>query len=379
MVELEPVSDDAPGPEAGSLTGTGLCLSGGGYRAMLFHCGTLLRLHETGKLFEIDRISSVSGGSIMAAKLALEWEPIAAQPTSIATLQELVIDPILAMASTTIDVWAGISGVLLPGRTISQGVSKAYDKHLYRGARLSDLPAAPHFTLCATNLQTTGLLRFNRFGITDWHIGNVVRPELPLAQAVTASSAFPPFLAPCRIDAPASSNKPLDGADLAEEPYITRIVAADGGVYDNLGLETLWKRCETILVSDAGAKISPKPKPHTDWLLGTKRAADIIDDQVRNLRKRTLINAYSAHQRKGAYWGIRSDIARYHLANTLPCPRQHTLALAEITTRLAAMPRLLQLRLVNWGYAVCDAGLRRHVDPSISPPVDFPYPDAGIG
>ena len=43
-----------------------LCLSGGGYRAMLFHVGMLWRLNEVGLLSQMDRISSVSGGSIAA-------------------------------------------------------------------------------------------------------------------------------------------------------------------------------------------------------------------------------------------------------------------------------------------------------------------------
>ena len=50
--------------------GVALCLSGGGFRATLFHLGALRRLNETGVLAKVDTISSVSGGSIMAAFLA---------------------------------------------------------------------------------------------------------------------------------------------------------------------------------------------------------------------------------------------------------------------------------------------------------------------
>ena len=53
--------------------GTALCLSGGGYRAMLFHTGVLWRLNEIGWLPKLNRISSVSGGSITAGVLALNW------------------------------------------------------------------------------------------------------------------------------------------------------------------------------------------------------------------------------------------------------------------------------------------------------------------
>ena len=43
--------------------GVALCLSGGGYRAMLFHLGALWRLNDAGLLRGLVRISSVSGGS----------------------------------------------------------------------------------------------------------------------------------------------------------------------------------------------------------------------------------------------------------------------------------------------------------------------------
>ena len=50
--------------------GLALCLSGGGYRATLFHLGATRRLHELGILGALNTISSVSGGSIFAGVLA---------------------------------------------------------------------------------------------------------------------------------------------------------------------------------------------------------------------------------------------------------------------------------------------------------------------
>src|SRR5260370_962984 len=44
--------------------GTALCLSGGGYRAMLFHLAGLWRLNEAGLLRSLACVSSVSGGSL---------------------------------------------------------------------------------------------------------------------------------------------------------------------------------------------------------------------------------------------------------------------------------------------------------------------------
>ena len=52
----------------------GLALSGGGFRAALFHIGSLWRLNEMGWLKKIAEITSVSGGSITAAYLGLKWK-----------------------------------------------------------------------------------------------------------------------------------------------------------------------------------------------------------------------------------------------------------------------------------------------------------------
>jgi NTE family protein len=55
--------------------GVALCLSGGGYRASLFHLGVLRRLNELGTLTRVDTVSAVSGGSILAAFLAQRIKP----------------------------------------------------------------------------------------------------------------------------------------------------------------------------------------------------------------------------------------------------------------------------------------------------------------
>ena len=82
--------------------------------------------------------------------------------------------------------------------------------------------------------------------------------------------------------------------------------------------------------------------------------------------------------RSGAYWGIRTNIADYELPSALVCRFDHTTALAETPTRLKRMDDRLQERLINWGYAVCDAALRRHVDAGLGPKPQFPYPASPI-
>src|ERR1700694_1518754 len=75
--------------------GIALCLSGGGYRAMVFHLGPIISLNEVGLLKKLSRISSVSGGSITAGRLGLEWGSLQFDKNGIAqNLRETVVDPI---------------------------------------------------------------------------------------------------------------------------------------------------------------------------------------------------------------------------------------------------------------------------------------------
>jgi predicted acylesterase/phospholipase RssA len=52
----------------------GLALSGGGFRGTLYHLGVVRFLRDVGILSDITHITSVSGGSILAALLVLNWD-----------------------------------------------------------------------------------------------------------------------------------------------------------------------------------------------------------------------------------------------------------------------------------------------------------------
>ena len=358
--------------------GTALCLSGGGYRAMVFHIGALWRLYEARRLQSVNRISSVSGGAITAGQLALKWPKLSFDP---ARLQQdfvtEVVAPLRVLASETIDEEAIVLGLVLPGR-VSDRVAAAYERHLFGDATLQDLPDSPRFVINATNIQSGVLWRFMKPYMRDYRVGEVKRPNVSLSRAVAASSAFPPVLSPVELRLDPSSFTPNSGLDLQHAPFTTKVILSDGGVYDNLGLETAWKRYQTVLVSDAGGKIQAEEEPKSDWARHAYRVLDLIDNQVRALRKRQVIELFKERNRTGAYWGIRTDIANYQLPDFLPCPFARTIALAKTPTRLKRLDDTTQERLINWGYAVCDAALRKHVYPTLAPPVQFPYPAAAV-
>ena len=373
----------APTPPKTPRPGIGLCLSGGGYRAMLFHVGAIWRLNEFGYLPKLERISSVSGGSITAGVLGLHWSSLKFDQNGVAqNLQQEFVSPVRTFARTTVDVWAILGGLLGPG-TVGDRVAAAYRKHLFGASTLQALPDRPRFVINSTNVQSGVLCRFSKPYMWDYRVGKIESPTIPLATAVAASSAFPPVLSPVQLKLDPAQFAPGTGDDLQCEPYTRHMFLMDGGVYDNLGLETVWKEYETVLVSDAGGKMAPDLKPKTNWIMHAVRVLNVIDNQVRSLRKRAVIDSFintiGPTSRKGSYWGIRTNIADYELANALPCPEKQTLLLANLATRLKSLSALDQERLINWGYAVCDAAMRRHVDPNLSPPIGFPYPAAGVG
>jgi NTE family protein len=339
---------------------------------MLFHLGALWRLNEAGLLSKLGRVSSVSGGSITAGVLALKWSSLRFDEAGVGRgFADEVVSPIQALAGHTLDVGA-VAKVFLPG-SVADRLIGSYRKHLFGNATLQALPDTPRFVINATNLQSGALWRFMKPYMRDYKVGEVKNPDVPLATAIAASSAFPPFLSPVRLSLRENDYSPGD-EPLHRPPFSTKPLLTDGGVYDNLGLETVWKRCRTVFVSDGGAQMQHRGTQETDWARQALRAQSIVDNQVRALRKRQLIDSYDNGLRFGTYWGIATDQASYGNGVRLACPVEKTRALAETATRLGKLGVRHQQQLINWGYAVSDAALRRYFNPDLPDPAGFPYP-----
>ncbi|MBR0716425.1 patatin-like phospholipase family protein [Bradyrhizobium liaoningense] len=338
--------------------GIGLCLSGGGFRAMLFHLGAFVRMNELGLLAKLDRVASVSGGSLAAGALAVAWDQLTFDQTGVATnLIERVAEPILNLSSKYVDIPAIALG-FLPFVHASELAALAYDHWLFRGKTLQDLPTNPRFSFTATSLQSGVLWRFARDYAADYRVGMWRNPSLRIASVVAASAAFPPYLSPAYIDVPPGAVRPESGADLHREPYTTRLCLTDGGVYDNLGLEPIWKRYKTILVSDGGAIIPPSIAPRTNWLSLAVRASNIALQQGVNMRRRVLFGLERTGERRIAYWGIGEPVASYGVGDELRFTAEQTRQAAEVPTRLTKYPLNARVNIVRAGYAHADAALR---------------------
>jgi len=362
----------------------GIALSGGGFRATLFHLGSIYRLNELGWLTTINEITSVSGGSIAAAYLGYKWSNLNFVNGVASNLATEVINPLRIFCSKTIDIWSILKGWLDPFHAPSSYVAANY-RTLFGNATLQDLPndnEGPRFTIYATSLQTGVSVRFSRPYIGEYRLGLYRNPDTKLATAVAASSGFPPLFCPVVIKLDPSKWDEKTKGDLFQNQELREtMLLGDGGIYDNLGIERL-DGYETVLVSNAGAPFDVQVDSflvRMSMLARTKRVLDITVNQTRALRERWLINEFKNSTRKGTYWGIATHIGNYKLVESgYPGPlindSEDTSALSQIRTRLNEFTEKEQNSLMNWGYALTDAAMRRHVLSKDNQPIGtLPY------
>ena len=199
---IEPVAGQVieRGIPDNQLLSIGVCLSGGGYRATVYHLGALWRLNELGMLEEVESITSVSGGSILAGHLGLIWDRLNFVDGVAENFEEEVVRPILSLVSKTVDLPSIVVGALTPS-TASKAFASRLNRYLFNDHRLTDFTdTGPRINILSTMLQTQGVWRFSRDSMGGGNFGRLPPGDTQVAHAVAASAAFPPFLAPLTID-----------------------------------------------------------------------------------------------------------------------------------------------------------------------------------
>src|SRR3954470_276273 len=223
----------------------GLALSGGGFRATLFHLGLVRFLRDAGLLSQVTHITSVSGGSVFAAHLVLNWDLYNGSPNDFDAAASKLLSFVRMDVRNRIVRRALLNGPSRwPRRLLGLSNRKLtrtglleyhYEKHLYGDTGLFELPESPQLHILATNLTEGCLCSFTRDCLLmmrrqPGHRFRVDRIPIGLAtvpMAVAASSAFPGFFPP--LD--------LTGADVgASVGEFGRQAYTDGGVFDNLGV-----------------------------------------------------------------------------------------------------------------------------------------------
>jgi NTE family protein len=410
--------------------GLTLCLSGGGFRATLFHLGALRRLNELGVLSRAQVITSVSGGSILNGVLATRWGNLHRdQDGTFTNFDTLVGEVVRAFCArdlrTRLLVGTRLDLRNLPvlirnlGSVPANFLAEAYEQ-LFQRRRLADLPepgsGIPRFIFCATSVQTGACWHFHsgvgaRMG--DFYTDYCPVGDVKINDAVAASSAFPPgfgALLLClppdvtwsRID-PWGEHRPLSGKRRRLPGSSNhRILLTDGGVYDNLGVEPIWTRSRTLLVSDAGRPFESVPSIHQALVPRLRRAFEISAEQVGAVRKRWLIDCFqlaeqigqlratdprpqdhdklweSLPARVGALWAINTRLEDFHLDSAQGYSQEVRDLFPIVRTDLNAFSAGEIACLENHGYSLADAAMRKYA-PALCPNVraDFrwPHPD----
>jgi NTE family protein len=351
--------------------GIALCLSGGGFRAALFHAGAIRRLNALGVLPRVRTVSSVSGGSIASALLASAWPRLSLQGDVFTNLEALFEQPLRAFCGRNIRNGPLLWGRLDPRnwpRLVSPTFSAtdllvAEYERLLGPLRLTGLPTHPRFVFCAANLQTGVNFELSARSIGDYVLGYGEPGRFTLAEAVAASSAFPfafpPLVRALDLDAFSGGDPHAVATGFRPAP---RVALTDGGVYDNMGLEPAWKTHEVVLVSDGGTPFDIDARPRT-WLVPRLlRSFQVVANQALAVRKRWLIAAYLRGVYRGAYWGLGTDRDEYRTPGA-ERPVGYTGRVLDrlrvVRTDLDRFSPAEQSVLMNHGWALAGAALGR--------------------
>lgn len=361
-------------------SGVALCLSGGGFRAALYHLGAMRRLNELGILPKIDTISAVSGGSILAAHLVEripdwpgegevvpDWEERVAAPFREITGQNLRTGPLLHRFYPW--NWRHPEAAI-------RALAHRYRKEI-TDARLRDLPDHPRYIFCSTDMVYGRFWVFEKGGVGRFDTELTPHPDWPVARAVAASSCFPPVFAPMSV---AMSPGP-DGHSAAHarppKREVDRTHLTDGGTYDNTGVEAVWEDHATILISDGGGTFDTRWR--NSWLWRLRRYPAISTERARTVEKRWLFASFRADLFDGTIWGIdepKWDEHGVEVPEMYPRDLIETV-IAQIRTDLDAFSEAEQKVLENHGYLCAEAGIRALEPdlPSRDAPASAPYPE----
>jgi NTE family protein len=356
--------------------GVALCLSGGGYRAALFHLGAARRLDELGALTRIDTFTSVSGGSIFAAHLAAhaarDPEAWARPGEPLAGFEEHVAAPLRELAQHNIRTRTVLARLLPHNWSRQNAQIDALTDRLEEGplgrARLADLPERPRFVFCASEMRFRSQWTSDGRTIGAEPSGRAAPGDWTIARAAAASSCLPGVFAPMRI------RDVLDGGSYKRSDraaLLAGLELADGGMFDNLGVEPVWQDHASVLVSDAAPSLRPDPGFGSVW--SALRFAIILLEQATDVRKRWLISNFVTGQLRGAYWGIASSPTAFPYAPDVPVYSDELVheSIAPIRIDLDVFSAAERAVLENHGYLMAELAVRSHA-PELAP--DGPPP-----
>lgn len=312
----------------------GLALSGGGFRATVFGLGALRALHDRDVLRDVTVVSGISGGSLLAAMWAYGPESFTDFDSSVTELVTTGLQLELArravapraVLANSASLTRAVAGKPFGGQrssTRTEALAQALAARPFGQRLLRDVTHAGLATvISATDLATGNAVRFGSEVSSLSSIGDIA-DLVPVADAVTASAAFPALLPQLRRTYTFSKR---DGTQERRA-----VLMIDGGVYDNLGLTPLLPGRSTahtshvydldyIIAVDAGQGRPVRTPPN--FMLGRlKRSFEIAYNKAQDGSRARLNQSAEAGTIQGfinPYLATRDKLLPLPLADLVP-------------------------------------------------------------
>lgn len=256
-----------PATEAGRL---GLALSGGGSRAAAFHLGVLRGLRTAGLLSDVEAVSAVSGGAMLAGAFAVHGADFDRFETRVRRF--LAHDLKLCILRAALRPDRALRLLVDPRYSLTEVLADVLDAEILEGRSLGSLAGArPRLIVNATCINHGTGWRFTPERIGDWLLGTEDAEAIGrfrLARAVAASAALPGGFAPLVLDAPAFVGRVSPPRE---------VLLCDGGVDDNLGVHALaGASCDALVVSDGSSPFVPDQRPLDRFGLSAGRRLAVV-------------------------------------------------------------------------------------------------------
>ena len=295
-----------------SLHNIGLALSGGGIRATIFHLGLFKWLADNDLLKKVKRISTVSGASLCVGMIYshnnLKW------PTSEEFIEKVLPDIEHTLLKKNLQMSALIRLLISPwywsrkANVVARSLERCWGVY----GDLQQLSNEVTWYINCTTYETGKRFRFCKGDMGDYKLGFAKNPRVPLSEVMAASAGFPIAIGPYGLNPQKYEWTASRFADSSWTAPKKIVHLWDGGVYDNLGLnsifdsrskEKLKDNLDFIIVSNACASIRTSVRRHGFSLRNLKRLLDISMDQVAALRTHEVVD-YIKETRNGIYLKI---------------------------------------------------------------------------
>jgi len=334
----------------------GLALSGGGFRASIFHIGMLAALAERNKLKDLEVISCVSGGSILGAYYYLKLRNLLQHKPDQEIEREDYIKLVKELEQEFLDSvqynlrMRVLSNLICNMRMIfdrrysrTHRLGELYERYFYskilkkdngKHIFMSDMKIIPHgepdFSISTDNWRRKNKVPQIIFNATtvntghNWQFaatwmgeppGSIqsdvdVKPrlrrmyyedapkpyqEFRLGYAVGASSCVPVLFTPIPLP------------DLYSNIELQLV---DGGLHDNQGIAALIEQeCSNMIISDASGQMPTTIKAEKGELSVFRRSDTVLQERVRELQFKDL--------RERKYTAQLSSLVTVHLKSGL--------------------------------------------------------------